>query len=209
MSGEFVRYEDNEAVRRVAKRWARAARQANAELRLAGAPKAMLSNESNTMSELSLAPHWNYNLFVYRDATILSASLGKTEDPEWGRSVNVMVVHTKVHERGKGLAVDAYRALFRWAEDNGYGHLVTTSGSYEGWRTHRRLGMTPWAVNGAGQIVFVAPVGGGSPRRPPPRARRMGARQPMTWSEQVEALTDPDGPYRVRRQDLPDEGWPP
>jgi len=30
----------------------------------------------------------------------------------------------------------------------------------------------------------------------------------MTWGEQVEALTDPDGPYRVRRQDLPDDGEP-
>ena len=208
MSGELVRYEDNETVKRVIKEWASANRQAREALRLAGAPKATLRNESNTMSELSLAPHWNYNLFVYRGAAILSASLGKTEDPEWGRGVNVMVVHTKMHERGKGLAVDAYRSLLRWSEDNGYGHLVTTSGSYGGWRTHRRLGMTPWGVNGSGQMVFVAPLGGGSPRRPPPRARRMGARRPMTWREQVEALTDPDGPYRVRRQDLPDDGEP-
>lgn len=174
----------------------------------AGAPTAEFRSERSTVQDLGLALHWNYHVFVYQRDTIISASLGKTDDPAWGRAVNVMVVHTRLRSRGRGRAAEAYRAVMEWARGRGYGRIITVSGSLGGWRTHHRLGLTAWGCNGKGQIVFEHPLTGEVPPGPSPRARRLQSTRPMTLAEQAEVLTDPAGPYRVHPLELPREVRP-
>lgn len=194
-----------EDTREVVRRWEKDTLADIRALVRAGAPSAAFRDERTTVNDLLLAPHWNYHVYVYRRDTIISASLGKQADPVWGRAVNVMVVHTRLRSRGRGRALAAYRAVMEWARERGYGRIITVSGTYEGWRTHHRLGLTAWGCNGAGQIVFEHPLAGPVPETVPPRARRLRAAGPMTLDEQVEVLTDPAGPYRAHPLELPKE----
>lgn len=100
-----------------AARWQKRARaQAKAAVE-AGAPKSLEKADRSVLSDLPLSVHWGYNLFVHERGTLISASFGKSEDKVWGKGVNVMIVHTLLEHRGRGLAKGAYRALMAHAAE--------------------------------------------------------------------------------------------
>lgn len=169
----------------------------------AGAPASMEKIDKSVLSDLPLSVHWGYRLFVHDKGTLISASFGKSEDKEWGRGINVMIVHTLLDHRGQGKAKGAYEALMAYGRKKGYDRLTTTSGSYGGWRTHHALGLTAWGLNGEGQIVFEHPLDGQPRKSPPPRARKLGSRAPLSLADQVKVLIDPEGPYKVSPSSLP------
>lgn len=169
----------------------------------AGAPASLEKTDKSILSDLPLSVHWGYRLFVYNKGTLISASLGKSEDKEWGRGINVMIVHTLLDYRGQGLAKGAYEGVMAYGRKQGFGRITTTSGSYGGWRTHHALGLTAWGLNNQGQIVFEHPLTEAPRKSVPPRARKLGSRGPFSVEQQVKTLIDPAGPYKVDPSSLP------
>lgn len=169
----------------------------------AGAPASLEKIDKSILSDLPLSVHWGYRLFVYNKGTLISASLGKSEDKEWGRGINVMIVHTLLDYRGQGLAKGAYEAVMSYGRKQGFGRVTTTSGSYGGWRTHHALGLTAWGLNAQKQIVFEHPLEDRPRKSVPPRARKLGSRGPLSLADQVKALVDPEGAYKVSPSSLP------
>lgn len=169
-------------------------------MKQAGVPASKLKPEREILAEFSLAKRWSLEAYLLRGTTVIIAGFNKRGTEPFGRYTNVYVVHTLLAERGKGQAVEAYRELMDVAASRGVRRLVTTAGSYGGWRTHRALGLPAWGLNSKGQIISDGPL------RPemevPGRPPRATQDRPMTPEEQVRVLLDPRGPYRVNPVDL-------
>lgn len=195
MSGIFRKLDYDEL-----DRYAALAKADVGQMKAAGVPADQLKPEREVLSEFSLAKRWSLEAYLLRESTAIIVGFNKRGTDPFGRYANVYVVHTRLAERGKGQAVEAYRAVMMLAAVRGAKRIVTTAGSYGGWRTHRALGLPAWGLNDKGQIITDGPVHPDLevPGRPP----RATQDQPMTPYEQVQVLIDPNGPYRVNPADL-------
>lgn len=170
------------------------------QMKAAGVPAAQLKPEREVLSEFSLATRWSLEAYLLRESTAIIVGFNKRADPTFGAYANVYVVHTRLAERGKGQAIEAYRAIMMLAATCGVRRIVTTAGSYGGWKVHRALGLPAWGLNAKGQIISDGPVHPELevPGRPPRATQDI----PMTPYEQVKVLIDPAGPYKVNPADL-------
>lgn len=197
-------------------RWARQARDDIATAVAAGAPSAGFAYERQLLNELRMYVFRGAEAFVSGAASgprcLIIAGFHRRSLRGWGRYVSVWAVHTRHHDRGRGAALTAYRALARHARLRGAARLITTAGSYGGWRTHRTLGWDAWGTNKHGEIVSDAALLPETPHDttavrsrpvPPLSAKLTGPGRPLTPPEHAAILTDPTGPYRVPATELP------
>jgi GNAT superfamily N-acetyltransferase len=191
-----------------AEQWAAASRDDINAAVAAGAPRAEFRAEREVLGEFGLVRRWNLRPLAVVDGDVvgmLIVGVNKRADPDWGRYVNVFVVHTGVRYRNRGYARAAYEHVADWARAEACSRLVTTAGSVGGWRTQRSLGWPAWGLNSRREIVTDADLTGNAPEGVPPRAAKLphGTGRPMTRREHALALTDPDGPYAVSPALLP------
>ncbi|MEW9530678.1 hypothetical protein [Microbispora sp. NPDC049125] len=174
-----------------------------------GAPAKAYKPEKDVLSQLPLQVYWKVPVFacLTGDGTqvgVIAASFNKRPVGEWGLYVNAYIVHTRLRHRGNGHAVAAYQAIAHRALDQGYSRITTTAATFGGWATHRALGWPAWGLNAQRQIVTDADLTGAAPEGLPARCAKLdGPGRPLTPTEHAKALTDPYGPYRLRREDLP------
>lgn len=201
---EFARVD-----RRITELWERDARTDIADAIRAGAPSAGFADERSLLTEFRMHLFRGSQAFVLTvdgvPHTLLIAGFHKRARPGWGRYVNVQVVHTHRALRGSGGATAAYRAFADYAARRGYARLVTTAGSFGGWRTHRALAWPAWGINRNGQIVTDTALPGTPepPGIPPACLKLAGPGRPLAPAEHAAILTDPHGAYRVPPGALP------
>jgi hypothetical protein len=179
--------------------------------REAGAPVAATRAERKVVQELSLHVFRQVPVYAVTDTVtgdpvgVLAASFTKRPVGEWGRYVNVYVVHTKMGSRGAGYATAAYQAIASAGTTAGCRRLTTTAGTVGGWRVHRAMRWPAWGLNDARQVVTDADLAGDAPPGLPHRCAKLaGPGRPLTPAEHAAALTDLSGPYRAHPGDLPD-----